>query len=397
MSNDFDQRFEKAGAYHTAGDILAASKIYAELLREQPENDIVQYYNALADFDLGEHAQAIDALKSIITRLPEISKIRLELAKMLEREGDYPAALVQFEKTLALDPSDLEAFIMSGHMYSQTGNRPEAIGRYKKALGHMPANHETRVALTRVLMFEGEWEDADQQCMRVLRAVPGHTGAMALQSIICFELGRDLDAREIMNFKDRLMPRTFAPEGGLEAMNLRLADAIANHPTIAYEPKDYSTKCGYHTGDITGDTSGPIFELLTWVRSEIDAVITECRANGKDPFAKRAPASYTLNAWGVVMEDQGHQDSHIHRDAWISGVYYIKVPPSVQKDDPESAGWIEFGTPHDYPERKTVSETKLIMPKAGNSILFPAYFYHRTIPLRSSETRICIAFDAISQ
>jgi len=397
MSNDYEQRFEKAGAYHASGDIPAASKIYAELLSEQPDNDIVQYYNALADFDLGLHTKAIDTLKGIITRLPEISKIRLELAKMLEREGDYPAALIQFEKALSFDPNDLESLIMSGHMYTQTKKLPEAINRYKKALGHVPSNHATRVALTRALMLQGDWGEADQQCVQILQAVPGHTGAMALHSIICFELGRDDDARKIMNFEDRLIPRTFEPEGGLDAMNLRLADAIANHPTIAYEPKDYSTKCGYHTGDITGETSGPIFELLTWVCSEIDAIITECQDNAKDPFSKRAPASYSLNAWGVVMEDQGHQDSHIHRDAWISGVYYIKVPASVHRDDPESTGWIEFGTPHDYSERKTVSEIKLIMPEAGNAILFPAYFYHRTIPLRSSDTRICIAFDAIPQ
>jgi len=150
-------------------------------------------------------------------------------------------------------------------------------------------------------------------------------------------------------------------------------------------------------GDITGDTSGSISELLTWVRTEIDAIITECQANAKDPFYKRAPASYSLNAWGVVMEDHGHQDSYIQRDAWISGVYYIKVLASVHRDDPESGGWIEFGVPHDYSEYKTVSETKLIMPEVGNAIMFPAYFYHRTIPLRPSDTRICIAFDAIPQ
>lgn len=397
MSNDFENRFEKAGALHAAGDISAASKMYARLLREQPDNDLVQYYNALADFDLGQRSQAINVLKDITKRLPDVPKIRIELAKMLEREGDYLTALGEFEKALGLDPNDLEALIMSAHMHVQTDNRAEAIPRYKKALGHMPGNHETRVALTRALALEGDWEAADQECMRVLRAAPGHTGAMALHSIICFELGRDDEARTIMDFENRLMPRTFAPDGGVEAMNLRLAEAVSNHPTIAYEPKDYSTKKGYHTGDITGDTSGPIFELLSWVRAEIDAVIADCRANPDDPFSKRAPASYSLNAWGVVMEEQGHQDSHIHRDAWLSGVYYIKVPPSISKDDPEAAGWIEFGTPHDYPERKTVSETKLIMPKAGNSILFPAYFYHRTIPLRSSETRICIAFDAIPQ
>jgi hypothetical protein len=28
-------------------------------------------------------------------------------------------------------------------------------------------------------------------------------------------------------------------------------------------------------------------------------------------------------------------------------------------------------------------------------ILFPSYFYHRTIPFEASETRISIAFDAM--
>ena len=95
------------------------------------------------------------------------------------------------------------------------------------------------------------------------------------------------------------------PEADL--LNAALAEAVSTHPSIAYEPKDYSTKKGYHTGEIANEESGPIHELLNWIRAEIDAVIAESRATRDDAFARNAPAAYRLNAWGVVMEDQGHQ------------------------------------------------------------------------------------------
>jgi len=37
----------------------------------------------------------------------------------------------------------------------------------------------------------------------------------------------------------------------------------------------------------------------------------------------------------------------------------------------------------------------LIMPEVGRAIFFPSYFYHRTIPLNATETRISTAFDVI--
>jgi hypothetical protein len=35
----------------------------------------------------------------------------------------------------------------------------------------------------------------------------------------------------------------------------------------------------------------------------------------------------------------------------------------------------------------------LLKPQKGKVLLFPAYFYHRTLPYDSDERRISIAFD----
>ena len=398
MSNDFDQLMDKAGARHAAGDLAGAAEIYAGLLAREPGNEIVRFFNALAVFDLGQRTEAIDTLYDLVQRLPDIPKIRMDLGQMLEREGRYGEAADVFAAAAAQVPGDPAPHIMLGHMLSQTGDNAQAIAAYRKGLSIQPAIPEARTALARALMLEGLWAEADVECDRVLAAQPGHTGVMAMKSILYYETGRPDDARAIMNFDDRLMLRSIVDHCGAEGLadfNAALSEAITTHPTIAYEPKDYSTRKGYHTGDLTDATSGPIFEYLTWLRGEIDKVIAACRASRSDPFECRAPESYTLNVWGVVMENQGHQAAHIHRDAWLSGVYYPKVPADVRADDPDHAGWIEFGTPYEYPKRKTVSDIKLIMPEVGRAIFFPSYFYHRTIPLNATETRISTAFDVI--
>ncbi|MBO6947420.1 MAG: tetratricopeptide repeat protein [Rhodospirillales bacterium] len=400
MSGNFDKQMEKAGKRHAAGDLKGASKIYRSLLSRDPGNDIVKFYKALADFDLGQRDKAIESLRDITTRVRDVPKIQMDLGYMLEREGRYEEASQAFEAASRLAPMDPNPYVMVAHMKIQTGDPEAAVLGYRKALDLHPGADAVRVGLTRALMTVGDWDEALIEVDRVLRAKPGHTGAMALKSVICYETDNPDDARRIADFENRLMLHDIADHCGadqVENYNAALSEAITNHPTIAYEPKDYSTKKGFHTGDITFDKKGPVPEFLDWIRSEVDKLIAECRARGADDFERAAPNSYKLNAWGVVMEDQGHQASHIHRDAWLSGVYYPKVPEAVREDDPHHAGWIEFGTPHEYPNRKTVSDTRLLKPEPGRAIFFPSYFYHRTVPLKSDETRISIAFDVLPQ
>jgi len=42
-----------------------------------------------------------------------------------------------------------------------------------------------------------------------------------------------------------------------------------------------------------------------------------------------------------------------------------------------------------------VPELRAIRPREGLMLLFPSYFYHRTVPFSAAEPRVSIAFDAI--
>ena len=95
------------------------------------------------------------------------------------------------------------------------------------------------------------------------------------------------------------------------------------------------------------------------------------------------------------MQSQGHQIAHNHPSAWLSGVYYVELPDVVTATDPSHQGWIEFGRPPEHFHCKAAPRVELIQPEQGAMLLFPAYFYHRTIPFESRHRRISIAFDVL--
>ena len=113
------------------------------------------------------------------------------------------------------------------------------------------------------------------------------------------------------------------------------------------------------------------------------------------PFLARQPKFWSLNIWAVVLGAQGYQSPHIHSSAWLSGVYYVAVPSSVQTACESNDGWIEFGRPLFQFRASGEPKMRQVRPGPGVMVLFPSYFYHHTLPSHSDELRISIAFDVI--
>ena len=125
----------------------------------------------------------------------------------------------------------------------------------------------------------------------------------------------------------------------------------------------------------------------------VDSYNTNIGTDTNHPFLSARPDRMTLSVWGVVMATAGHQIPHIHPAAWLSGVYYAKIPDIVAEDIEKRAGWIAFGSPPDHFHNRSNIKTRTIQPEPGLMVLFPSYFYHHTIPFHTDETRISIAFD----
>ena len=136
---------------------------------------------------------------------------------------------------------------------------------------------------------------------------------------------------------------------------------------------------------------GPIRGLEETIRAAVDQYRRDHPIDPKHPFLHRAPDRFGLNIWAIILQQAGHQVPHIHPGAWLSGVYYPKLPLVI--GDNSQAGWIEFGRPPENYTGDTEPNVIMIRPEEGLMLLFPSYMYHRTIPFAGDGTRISVAFD----
>lgn len=115
-------------------------------------------------------------------------------------------------------------------------------------------------------------------------------------------------------------------------------------------------------------------------------------SNSEEPFLKYWPKDCQLYAWLVIMKSQGFLQPHIHKEGWLSGSLYLDVP----KTKVQNEGAISFGL-HGagYPDMGRTFEDHPVQVKEGLICMFPSSLFHKTIPFRSSQSRISLAFDVI--
>ena len=169
----------------------------------------------------------------------------------------------------------------------------------------------------------------------------------------------------------------------IEMINQELAIFLSSHSKQQFEPGNHTTKLG----------SQMHFEshwhlLLKDLEIEIEATV-ERYLKESDIAQADNRQLFSLHLWANVLNQGGHQISHIHPDAFISGVYYLKVPNSIENDKSSVQGCLLFS--------QEESDRYYVRPNEGLLVLFPSYFHHETVPLEHQETRVCIAFDVVSE
>ena len=163
-----------------------------------------------------------------------------------------------------------------------------------------------------------------------------------------------------------------------------------NHITKIWEPSENTTVNGFHSPqgiNLFENPSGKISQLRSIIYNELDSYYLKFQKENCS-YIQEWPSNKSLNGWYVILKKQGFQRAHIHPSGWLSGVIYLKVVPSLDKDE----GAIEFSL--NGPNYSNVNSPQLIHhPKAGDIVLFPSSLFHRTIPFTTDTDRIVIAFD----
>ena len=389
-----DRDFASALADHKKGLLDEAEKGYRKVLAVDGEHPFALNNIGVIANQTGDPAAALEYAARALALKPNYAEAHSNKGNALHDLGRLEEAVASFERALALKPGYAEAHNNIGNTLRMLDRLEQAAEAFERVLAIDPDQLKTRANFVDLKLQQGDPAAALVLCEAFLARKPGDTAALGLKSVVLCDLGQAEEARRLVDYDRFLRLVHVSPPAAytdLADFNGALVRHIMEHPTLVYSPRNHATRNGWHSGELLSEPKGPIADLEAEILAALE---NHCRSLKRDPdhpLIAEPPDRLTLSVWGVVMEDQGHQIAHYHPDAWFSGVYYPQVP-EFAGDDYE-AGWIEFGLPPDHFSNRTHPETLSFRPEPGLMVLFPAYFFHRTIPFVADSTRVSIAFD----
>ena len=398
-------------------DVLGFAGMIA--LKRGDCDDAVKYYSAAvagrpdyaeAHYNLGNALKKLKRLDEAAAAYERAARIRPDLApahhnlgSVLQSLERYEEAAAAYRRTLAMMPQSVETIRNLGMVLQKLGRMDDAIAAFRRVLEIEPGWLLIYSNLVPALMEKGEAGGAVDACKEWLASDPRSSEAMARLAIALLELGDRRAARDLLDF-DRFVRQEFisppADYADLAAFNEALADHICNHPTLKIPPEDDPT---YHhprlqiTEEILIEPKGPVGQLEDCIRAAIERYRSTLDQGPDHPFPAAWPERWRLTAWGTLLNGEGNLVPHIHPEGYFGGVYYVELPDVVAMPEHEQAGWFELGRPPPELHGTADPEICAIQPEVGKMLLFPAYFYHRTIPYQSGQRRISIAFDIIPE
>ncbi len=390
-------------ALQAAGRVGDAVVVYRRAIETVPNDAALHFNLGVALKETGDIEAAIDALEHAIALRPEFPDAHVQRGLLLHAAERLDEAIAAFHDALALTPERADAMLARANALYAAGRLDEALVAFDAAEALDPALMAALFDVGKPRHVHARFDAGDPAGAlalidRCLERRPGHSCALALKAIALRESGEHDAARTLIGLDRFVRAEHFAPPDGfadMDAFNAALTAHVRNHPTLVAAPDSYSMHRGKSTGEILSARS----DLMTAFAAMIEQAIVRYRKalppEPGHPFLANRPDAWHMTAWGVILEPGSYQVPHIHPSAWLSGVYYVAIPPEIGRADRDDAGWIEFGQPYWDFRLTEEPETRRIQPKAGMALFFPSFAYHRTLLFEEPGERISIAFDIL--
>jgi Flp pilus assembly protein TadD len=344
----------------------------------------------------GRTSDALNALDRAAQLDPAAPSVYRWRARLLADRQDMAGAMDAFSTAVRLAGDDAVMLIELGADLVQAGNMPAALDTYQQAAQLAPGDANARSGLVRTLIAVGRSTEALTQCEAFFEQHQPDTIMLTSTVAAHYAAGNGAGARQLMDF-DALVewyPLTdFGPWQDMGRFNAALIEHLSSHATLSRDPGDKTTRGGFQTGELLDDSPGPVGLLAEFVRKSVGNYVGRINALGGNTFSAQPFRTQSVSAWGVLLDGDGQQLPHYHPAAWISAVYYAQVPPTVNAPDNGGAGWIQFGPPMEQGVDDPALAFRGYQPQLGKLVIFPAFFFHGTIPTGSPEQRACVAFD----
>jgi len=386
-------QFNLANVYFSLGQLNKAIEFYQQVLQRTPNHHNALNNLSTAYYQSNQFEQAKFYLSQAISIPRNYSAFNI-LGMVFYAESHFEESVLNYLSALEIEKNDPSVWSNLSSCYFEMGRNSEALNSIETALKLQP--HDAEYQLSRCLFLTALKEpSAEQFIVELIRRTDTTTyirnTAFALYPLCLNEKGQSQQAVAFYNFKQFIYQATLDLN---QQQRQQLENDIQKSQTLEYEPDGANTHKGRQTRSLLLDNFDSVNQLIIAIKENLKIHFSALKTlNDDHPFLQKIPEKARIKIWSVLLDSEGHQNPHMHPKAFLSGVYYLKVPKLPEAHS--SAGNIVFGKP----EKKLFSEVKPIEHEVATStnalVFFPSYFFHHTIPITHQENRISIAFDII--
>ena len=395
-----DCHLKLGAALQESAELEEAMSAYRTALEIEPRNPHAHFNLGTVLGRLARGEEAIAAYDRATEIDPGYARAHRNKGTLYLALDDPEAALPASKRATELMPNDVLSHMDYARALLRLERPDEAMAAFTRATELAPSSPDTHIHVGYAQLALGDPSAAVDAIEVGLGLDPRSTFGLALKAMALVESGDRAAAAALLDL-ERLVHTSMlrAPAGyrDLGDFNAALVEHICAHPTLEYSSANRSVVAGQGTGELLAEPKGPFAAFETMIGSAVEQYIAAVCTGLDHPSLSDPPKNWRPSVWATVFDSQGHQTAHFHPPGWLSGVYYPQLPGAVTGDDPERAGWIEFGAPYSRFALKAKFEVRSVRPQEGLMLLFPSYLCHRTVPFESAEKRISIAFDIVPE
>jgi len=380
--------YNEANTLFEQGNYPEAEELYWQSLNKDPNNiEVHQTLNELY-WQTNRKSEFGRSFKLAIEHIPTSIPLRHAFAESLQASGNIEEAQHIVEQALKIDETPALLHI-SGKITASNGDIKGGIEVIEKSL-QQRYSLDVALDLIELLIIEYQYEKALSFIKQAELVEPFNQLIIALKSL-CWRLTSDERYKWLIDYQQYVQAFEIPVPNGYSSRSEFLAELehtlLAMHKTTA-APLKQTLKNGTQTpGRLLYKPLQPIIDLKNSFELVVREYIASLPNDINHPLLSRK--SQHLNfagSWSVRLKPNGYHVNHIHPKGWLSSSFYITVPDfSMSSQQSVHAGGIKFGESSlGLDDREVIS--RIIVPKAGELVLFPSYVWHGTYPFNGKDS-----------
>jgi hypothetical protein len=326
-------------------------------LNEMMRHLIGSIAKAHSEFENGDDRVGRQTLQNAVSAMPNQSLIQLPLAREAAKLGNYSKACTHAQSAIQSVPTCSQAFI----------------------------------ELASAQFNDGDIEAAASTIARFQSRFPQDQGIFGMAAIVAAEQGTLEHSIANPDYESLLRQTHFDLEPSLKQS---LVDFVSHQRLLETERPEGTPENFYRTSTLTRMAGPQIDHFQQLLRPKVEQYI-EFLKETQNPLLQYRPSKLSIACWGTATGKGGYMRSHVHKNAWLSGVVYLQVPTTDLSDTVESGG-SEFGRPPiDEYHYSNVPDTRVLEPVEGLLLLHPSHYWHGTLPNPSDQLQVSIGFNVL--